>query len=173
MASAKCAARSLSLSFWSASAVLSQFGEFLRAGGEAFVERCLDLRREGGVLVLGDRDVAVAVGDELLGDADGHGTAGAVLAFGGAAGADVVGVPHALLVGRVVQLHPRPALTAEQGAFEVVVVVATSFGGDLAGVQERLHLLPGVDVDQRLVGAGLLGSFCSARCRRSRGCAAA
>ncbi|WP_262508933.1 hypothetical protein [Schaalia sp. JY-X159] len=86
--------------------VLGQLGQLLGAGGEAFIERGLDLCGQGGVLVLGDRDVLVAVGDELLGDADGHGSAGAGLAFGGPPGADVVAVADALLVGRVVQLHP-------------------------------------------------------------------
>ncbi|WP_420733715.1 hypothetical protein [Brevibacterium luteolum] len=87
-------------------AVLSQLGQFLGAGGQAFVERRLDLRGEGGVLVFGDGDVAVTVGHELLGDPDGDGPAGAVLAFGGATGTDVVAIADALLVGRVVQLHP-------------------------------------------------------------------
>nr|WP_221584578.1 hypothetical protein [Microbacterium sp. G2-8] len=87
-------------------AVLGQLGQFLGAGGEAFIERGLDLRGEGGVLGLGDRDVLVAIGDELLGDADGYGAASTALAFGGPAGADVVAVSDALLVGWVVQLHP-------------------------------------------------------------------
>ena len=87
-------------------AVLGQLGQFLGVGGEAFVERGLDLRRERRVLGLGDRDVPVAVGDELLGDPDGYGAAGAALPLGRAAGADVVGLPDALLVGGVVQLHP-------------------------------------------------------------------
>ncbi|WP_244963950.1 hypothetical protein [Pseudoclavibacter helvolus] len=86
--------------------VLGQLGHLLGAGGEAFIERGLDLGSQRGVLVLGDRDVLVAVGDELLGDADGHCSAGAVLAFGGPPGANVVAVADALLVGRVVQLHP-------------------------------------------------------------------
>lgn len=59
---------------------------------------------------VGDGAVAVAVVDELLGDADWHGSAGTVLAPGGAPGADAVGESHALSVGRVIQLHPRPAL---------------------------------------------------------------
>ncbi|MCA0346110.1 MAG: hypothetical protein LCH31_03535 [Actinobacteria bacterium] len=62
-------------------AVLGQPGQLLGAGGEAFIERGLDLGGEGGVLGLGDRDVLVAVGDELLGDTDGNGAASAVLAF--------------------------------------------------------------------------------------------
>ncbi|WP_061942683.1 hypothetical protein [Brevibacterium ravenspurgense] len=86
--------------------VLGQFGQFLGAGGEPFIERCLDLGGEGGVLLFGDGDVSVAVRDQLLGDSDGHGPSGAVLSFGGSTGADVVGVAHALLVGWVVQLHP-------------------------------------------------------------------
>lgn len=85
--------------------VLGQLGQFLGAGGEAFIERGLDLGGEGGVVGLGDRDVLVAVGDELLGDADRDGAAGAVLALGGSPGADVAGVADALLVGGVVQLH--------------------------------------------------------------------
>ena len=36
---------------------------------------------------------------------------------------------------------------------------AAPLGSDLACVQERLDLLPGVDVDQWLVGACLFGSF--------------
>ena len=44
-------------------AVLGQFGEFLGAGCETFVERGLDLCRERGVLLLGERDVSVAVAD--------------------------------------------------------------------------------------------------------------
>ncbi|WP_447949796.1 hypothetical protein [Microbacterium aurum] len=86
-------------------AVLGQLGQLLGAGSEAFIERSLDLRGEGGVLGLGDCDVLVAVDDELLGDADGYGSAGATLAFRGAAGADVVGVADSLLVCGVVQLH--------------------------------------------------------------------
>nr|WP_259349574.1 hypothetical protein [Schaalia sp. JY-X169] len=61
-------------------AVLGQLGQFLGAGGEALIERGLDLRGEGGVLGLGDCDVLVAVGDELLSDTDGNGAASAVLA---------------------------------------------------------------------------------------------
>ncbi|WIM72853.1 hypothetical protein QP028_03155 [Corynebacterium suedekumii] len=87
-------------------AVFGQLGQFLGAGGEALIERGLDLCGEGRVLGIGDRDVLVAVGDELLGDTDGYGAAGAVLAFRGPAGADVVPVADALLVGWVVQLHP-------------------------------------------------------------------
>ncbi|KTR78580.1 hypothetical protein ACH0CV_02585 [Brachybacterium paraconglomeratum] len=87
-------------------AVLGQVGQFLGAGGEPFIERCLDLSGEGGVLLFGDGDVSVAVRDQLLGDTDRHGPPGAVLPFGGPTGAHVVGVAHALLVGGVVQLHP-------------------------------------------------------------------
>ncbi|MFD0995468.1 hypothetical protein [Pseudoclavibacter chungangensis] len=86
--------------------VRGQLGQFLGAGGEAFIERGLDLCRECGVLLFRDRDVAVAVSDELLGDPDGHGAAGAVLPLRGTAGADVVGVADALPVGREVELHP-------------------------------------------------------------------
>ncbi|QZY50846.1 hypothetical protein [Leucobacter tenebrionis] len=39
---------------------LGQLGQFLGTGGEAFVERGLNLRRERRVLDLGDRDVPVA-----------------------------------------------------------------------------------------------------------------
>ena len=113
-------------------AVRGQLGQFLGAGGEAFIERGLDLCRECGVLLFRDRDVAVAVSDELLGDPDGHGAAGAVLSLGGAAGADVVGVADALPVGREVELHPRSARPAEQRAFQVVVVGASPFGCFLA-----------------------------------------
>ncbi|WP_278827882.1 hypothetical protein [Corynebacterium xerosis] len=87
-------------------AVLGQLGQFLGAGGEAFIERGLDLGGEDGVLGLGDRDVLVAVGDELLGDTDRDGSASTVLAFGCPPGADVVAVADALLVGWVIQLHP-------------------------------------------------------------------
>lgn len=41
-------------------AVLGQLGQFLGAGGEPFIERCLDLCREGGVLLFGDGDVSSA-----------------------------------------------------------------------------------------------------------------
>ncbi|MEZ7897417.1 MAG: hypothetical protein QMB98_01200 [Flaviflexus sp.] len=41
-------------------AVLGQLGQFLGTGGEAFVERGLNLRRERRVLDFGDRDVPVA-----------------------------------------------------------------------------------------------------------------
>ncbi|HLR96378.1 MAG TPA: hypothetical protein VK053_17775 [Jiangellaceae bacterium] len=79
--------------------ILGQLRQFLGAGGEAFVERGLDLRGEGGVLGLGDRDVLVAVGDELLGDTGGDGATSAGLAFRGPTGTDVVAVEDALLVG--------------------------------------------------------------------------
>lgn len=45
------------------------------------------------------------------------------------------------------------------GRLEVVVVGAASFGGDLAGVEESLDVLPGVDVDEGFVGAGLFCAF--------------
>ena len=87
-------------------AVLGQLCQFPGSGSEAFIERGLDLRGEGGVLGLGDRDVLVAIGNELLGDTDRDGAARAVLALGGSPGADVVAVADSLLVGGVVQLHP-------------------------------------------------------------------
>ena len=77
-------------------AVLGQLGQLLRAGGEAFIERGLDLGGEGCVVGLGDRDVLVAVGDKLLGDTDRHGSASAVLTFRGSPGADVVPIADAL-----------------------------------------------------------------------------
>lgn len=89
-------------------AVFGQLGQFLGAGGEAFIERDLDLRGEGAVLILCDRDVLIALGNELLGDADGHGSARAVLAFGGPPGADVLAVVDTLLVSRVVQCVREP-----------------------------------------------------------------
>nr|WP_262508934.1 hypothetical protein [Schaalia sp. JY-X159] len=36
---------------------------------------------------------------------------------------------------------------------------ASPFGGDLAGVEESLDVLPGVDVDEWFVGAGLFGAL--------------
>nr|WP_241237370.1 hypothetical protein [Brachybacterium saurashtrense] len=36
---------------------------------------------------------------------------------------------------------------------------AAPFGSDPVGVEKRLNLLPGVDVDQRLVDSGVLGAF--------------
>ncbi|WP_240161654.1 hypothetical protein [Flaviflexus equikiangi] len=87
-------------------AALGQFRQFLGAGGEPFIERCLDLGCECRVLLFGDGDVSVAVRDQLLGDTDRHGPPGAVLPLRGATGAHVVGVAHPLLVGWVVQLHP-------------------------------------------------------------------
>ncbi|MFT4218317.1 MAG: hypothetical protein QM619_14185 [Micropruina sp.] len=140
-------------------AVRGQFGQFLGARSAALIERRIDLRRECRVPCFGDGDLLVAVGDELLGDADRHGPTGAVLALGGAAGADAIGVADALPVGWVVQLHPRPAAPAVQAAFEIVVVGATAFGGLLARVEQPLHLLPGLDIDQCFVGAGLLRTF--------------
>lgn len=139
--------------------VRGQFGQFVRAGGEAFIERGLDLCRERGVILFGDRDLAVAVSNELLGDPNRHRAAGAALPLRGSPGADVVGVADALTVGREVQLHPRPARPAEQRAFQVVVVGASPFGGFLARVEQPLHLLPGLDIDQRLVRAGLFRAF--------------
>lgn len=38
-------------------------------------------------------------------------------------------------------------------------VRAPPFGSDLAGVEESLFLLPGVDVYQGFMGAGLFGAF--------------
>ncbi|WP_165828003.1 hypothetical protein, partial [Rathayibacter iranicus] len=55
--------------------------------------------------------------------------------------------------------HLGPAGPAEQGTSEVVVVGVASFGGDLAGVEQGLDLLPRVDVDEWFVGAGLFGAF--------------
>nr|WP_245787884.1 hypothetical protein [Tessaracoccus bendigoensis] len=140
-------------------AVGREFCDLRRLRGEPFVERYLDLCREGGVLLFGDGDVSVAVRDQLLGDADGHGPPGAVLPFGGPPGADVVGVAHALAVGREVELHPRSAGAAEQRPFEVVVVGAASFGSKLAGVQKALHSFPDLDVDQWFMRAGVFCAF--------------
>ncbi|WP_271404535.1 hypothetical protein [Kocuria palustris] len=57
-------------------AVLGQLGQFLGAGGQAFVERGLDLRGECGVFGLGDGDVLVAEAPWV--SFRGQGTAGAV-----------------------------------------------------------------------------------------------
>jgi len=140
-------------------AVLGQLGQFLRAGGKPLIERGLDLFRQGGVLRLRDGDVVVAVGDQLLDDPYWHGTPGTVLPLGGAAGADEVRVSDALAVGREVELHPCPAGAAEQRAFEVVVVGAPSFGGELPRVEQALDSFPYFDVDQRFVRARVFCAF--------------
>ena len=80
IASAKCAASIFVTLVLEPLPVRGQLGQFVRAGGEAFIERGLDLGGEGCVVGLGDRDVLVAVGDELLSDTDGNGAASAVLA---------------------------------------------------------------------------------------------
>ncbi|WP_137802039.1 hypothetical protein [Kocuria sp. 2SI] len=87
-------------------AVRSQLGELLGAGGHALIERGVDLFGQGRVGGLADPDPLVAGGDEVLGDSDGHGLAGAGGAFAGPAGADVVGVADALLVAVEVQVQP-------------------------------------------------------------------
>lgn len=46
-----------------------------------------------------------------------------------------------------------------RGCLQVVVVFAATFGGDLARVEEGLHFVPGVDVDEGFVCAGVFGSF--------------
>ncbi|MDL9947674.1 hypothetical protein QSJ19_19230 [Gordonia sp. ABSL11-1] len=74
-------------------AVRGELGEFLGPGREALLERRVDLRGEGVVGVLADPDPLVAGGDEVFGDADGDGFAGAGGGFACSAGADVVGVP--------------------------------------------------------------------------------
>ena len=125
----------------------------LRPLGKPLIERRFDLLCELLVGLLGDGDVLVAVGDELFGDADGNGLPRAAGAFGGSAGADVVGVADALFVAGVVELQPGVAGTAIQGAFEVVVVLAASFPSGGAGVQEGLDLQPRLRIDDRLVGA--------------------
>ncbi len=68
-------------------AILGQLGQLLRAGSKALIERGLDLRRQSVVLLLRDRDTAVAVGDELFGDIQRDRPPGAVLPLGGTTGA--------------------------------------------------------------------------------------
>ncbi|MBB3022218.1 hypothetical protein FHX50_000466 [Helcobacillus massiliensis] len=60
--------------------------------GKTLIEGSLDPLCEQPLGLLGDGDLLVAVGDELFGDADGHGLPRARGAFGGSTGADVVGV---------------------------------------------------------------------------------
>ncbi|WP_238329483.1 hypothetical protein [Ornithinimicrobium humiphilum] len=60
-----------------------QLSQGLGAGGEAFVERGVDLLGQSRVGLLADGDLLVAVLDELLGDADRDGFAGAGFAAGG------------------------------------------------------------------------------------------
>ncbi|MCX0278180.1 hypothetical protein NLM24_48165 [Nocardia zapadnayensis] len=126
---------------------------------QALIEGRLDPFSELLVGVLGDGDVLVAVGDELFGDADGHCLPRARCLAGGSTGADVVGVADALFVAGVVELQPRHAGAAIEGALEVVVVFAASLASGGAGVQEDLHLLPGLGVDNRFVGAGVEGAL--------------
>lgn len=135
-----------------------QFGQFGGSGGEAFVQGCRDLVRQGRVLGLGDADLSVAVGDELFRDGDGHGAPGAGGSFAGASGARVVGVVVSLLVACHPLLHPRPAAPAEQGALQVVVVDALPLPRRLARIEEHLGLLPRLNVDQRFVGTGVLST---------------
>ncbi|WP_371177338.1 hypothetical protein ABYF34_02855 [Buchananella felis] len=71
---------------------------------QALIERRLNSLRELRMGAWANGDLLVAVSDELLGDADGHGFPGAGGAFRGSAGADVVGVADALFVAGVVEL---------------------------------------------------------------------
>ncbi|XBW08778.1 hypothetical protein SAC06_04275 [Scrofimicrobium sp. R131] len=73
-------------------------GEFVGSGGEALVECRLDLLGEADVPGLVDRDVGVAVSDELLDDGNGDCTARALGFAGASASVGVVGVLGALLV---------------------------------------------------------------------------
>ncbi|MEX3529003.1 hypothetical protein VVR64_08010 [Corynebacterium xerosis] len=131
--------------------VVNGLGSF----SHALIERRLNPLCELRVGGRGDGDLLVAVGDELFGDADGHGLPRARGAFGGSAGADVVSVADALFVAGVVELQPRHAGAAIEGALEVMVVFAAAFPSGCAGVQEGLDLLPGLGVDDGFVGAGM------------------
>ncbi len=73
-------------------------GEFVGSGGEALVVCRLDLLGEADVPGLVDRDVGVAVSDELLGDGNGDCTARALGFAGASASVGVVGGLDALLV---------------------------------------------------------------------------
>ncbi|MFT0763043.1 hypothetical protein VRY54_08305 [Actinomyces sp. F1_1611] len=73
-----------------------ELGEFVGSGGEALVVCRLNLLGGADVLGLVDRDVGVAVSDELLGDGDC--TARALGFAGASASVGVVGVLDALLV---------------------------------------------------------------------------
>lgn len=115
---------------------------------EAPVEGGFDLL----VCLLGDEDALVAVGDELFGDAYGHGLPRAAGAFSGSAGADVVGVADALFVTGVVELQPRVAGAAVQDALQAVVVFAAAFSGGGTALQKGLDLLPDLGVGDGLVG---------------------
>nr|WP_061942730.1 hypothetical protein [uncultured Tessaracoccus sp.] len=131
----------------------------LRPLSQTLIEGRLDSLRELLVRLLRDCDLLVAVSDELLGDADGHGLPRTRRAFGGSTGADVVGVADALFVARVVELQPRHAGAAVQGAFEVVVVFAAAFPSGGTGIQEGLDLLPRLCIDDGFVGAGMEGAL--------------
>nr|WP_229770218.1 hypothetical protein [Schaalia hyovaginalis] len=107
------------------------------------------------VPAFGDGHLLVAVGNELLSDANGHRPTRTGGALRGSAAADVVGVANTLLVAGIVELQPRLASAAVQGAFQVVVVLAAAFAGGGAGVQKSLNLLPRLYTDDRFVGAGV------------------
>ena len=126
---------------------------------QTLIERRFDPLCELRVGVLGDGDLLVAVGDELLSNANGHGLPGTGGAFRGSSGAYVVGVADALFVAGVVELQPGCAGAAVQGALEVVIVLAMSFPSGGAGVQEDLDPLPGLGVDDGFVGAGVEGAL--------------
>ncbi len=87
-------------------------------------------------------------------DVDEHGGEGAVVEAA-AAGADEVGVDGALAVLSVLDRQARPALAADDGALEEVVVDALALPIAPRG-QDGLDGLPGLAVHQRLVLAGVL-----------------
>ncbi|MDM4762014.1 hypothetical protein QT381_03225 [Galbitalea sp. SE-J8] len=112
-----------------------------------------------GVLGFVDRDAGVAVGDELLGDRNGDCPARASGLAVAAATAGEIGVLDALLVRREVELQPGPARSAEERSLEAVVVGALPCSSLLRGVEDRLDPLPGGQVDQRFVVAGVVDAF--------------
>nr|WP_229742385.1 hypothetical protein [Gordonia jinhuaensis] len=139
-------------------AVRGELGEFLGTRGHPLVKRGIDLLGQFRVGGLANPDPLVGGLDKVFGDPDGNGLAGAGGALAGPAGADVVGVADPLLVPGEVQVKAGLAGRAVQDPLQGVLVLAEPDVGVRAGVQESLHPLPHLSVDDGRVIAVIDGS---------------
>src|SRR5699024_10127838 len=139
-------------------ATLGDAVEFVSSGGHGPVELVVEHPGEGVALGEADLYAGVVVLDQLLDVFDQDRSAGAVGAVGVPAGADEVAVDVAVAVLGVGHDQPRSALSAVDGAFEVVVVDLGGFGGGLVSGEHGLDLVPDLGWDEGGVGALVAGA---------------
>nr|WP_230846744.1 hypothetical protein [Propionibacterium freudenreichii] len=113
---------------------------------------------QGGDDVLGNLHAPVVVLDLLLDVADRHGLTDAVGALGVPPGTHEVRVDVAVAVLGVGDHEPGTAVTAVDGAFQVVLVRLRLLPGDLVRGEDVLYPVPDLGADQRFVEAVVAGA---------------